>query len=100
MEPIGDAEAYGYSLKDDEEESDAMEDDLDDFKKDLEALEKQLIDSLMMTSLVMVMIMIQLMTAMSNSSPPQILHVCMRLYNIPRFLTSYLLTTYNTATQP
>jgi hypothetical protein len=44
MEPIGDAEAYGRSLKDDEEESDAMEDDLDDLEKDLEALEKQLID--------------------------------------------------------
>ena len=43
MEPIGDAEAYGRSLKDDEE-SGAMEDDLDDFEKDLEALEKQLID--------------------------------------------------------
>jgi hAT family C-terminal dimerisation region len=44
MEPIGDAEAYGRSLKDDEVESDAMEDDLDDLEKDLEALEKQLID--------------------------------------------------------
>jgi hypothetical protein len=44
MEPIGDAEAYGRSLKDDKEESDAMEDDLDDLEKDLEALEKQLID--------------------------------------------------------
>ena len=43
-EPIGDAEAYGHSLKDDEEVSDAMEDDLDDFEKDLEALEKKLID--------------------------------------------------------
>ena len=44
MEPIGDAEAYGHSLNDDEVESDAMEDDLDDLEKDLEALKQQLFD--------------------------------------------------------
>ena len=43
MQPLGDAEAYGHSLKDDEG-SDAVEDELDDLKKDLDTLEEQLTD--------------------------------------------------------
>ena len=50
MAPVGDAEAYGRSLREEEKDEDvdvdedAMEDDLDDLEKDLEALEKQLMD--------------------------------------------------------
>jgi len=43
MQPLGDAEAYGRSLKDDEG-SDAVEDDLDDLEKDLDTLEEELTD--------------------------------------------------------
>ena len=42
MQPLGDAEAYGHSLKDDEE-SDAVEDELDELEKELDA-EEQLIE--------------------------------------------------------
>ena len=47
MAPVGDAEAYGHSLREEEDEDgdgDAMEDDLDGVEKDLEALEQQLMD--------------------------------------------------------
>jgi hypothetical protein len=45
MEPVGDAEAYGHSLKDDDDEgADDMEDDMDELEKDLEALEEHLFD--------------------------------------------------------
>jgi hypothetical protein len=50
MAPVGDAEAYGHSLREEEKDEDvdvdedAMEDDLDDLEKDLEALEQQLMD--------------------------------------------------------
>jgi hypothetical protein len=39
MEPLGDAEAYGRSLKEDEG-PDALEDELDDLEKDLDMLEE------------------------------------------------------------
>jgi hypothetical protein len=47
MEPVGDAEAYGRSLKDDDdidEDSDAIMMEHDDVEKGLEELEQQLID--------------------------------------------------------
>lgn len=49
MASVGDAEAYGHSLREEKDEDedvdeDAMEDDLDDLEKDLEALEQQLMD--------------------------------------------------------
>jgi hypothetical protein len=43
MEPVGDAEAYGRSLKDKGKDTDDMEDDLEDLEEDLEA-EEQLDD--------------------------------------------------------
>lgn len=38
-EPLGDAEAYGRSLEDPHEDSDNLDDLVDDAEKDLEALE-------------------------------------------------------------
>lgn len=40
MQPLGDAEAYGHSLKDDKG-SDAVEDELDELEKELDAEEQQ-----------------------------------------------------------
>jgi hypothetical protein len=45
-EPLGDAEAYGRSLEDPDEDSDDLEDLLDDVEKDLEALECSLMEGL------------------------------------------------------
>lgn len=45
-EPLGDAEAYGRSLEDPKEDSDDLEDLLDDVEKDLEALECNLMEGL------------------------------------------------------
>src|SRR5882757_6433465 len=41
-DPVGDAEAYGHSLGDDEVDSDVIDEDLEVLEKDLEALEEQL----------------------------------------------------------
>ena len=43
LEPLGDAEAYGCSLKEDEG-PDAVEDELEDLEEDLDMLEEQLVD--------------------------------------------------------
>ena len=43
-EPLGDAEAYGRSLEGPGEDSDEVEDMLDDVEKDLEALENELME--------------------------------------------------------
>lgn len=43
LEPLGDAEAYGRSLKEDEG-PDTLEDELDDLEEELDMLEDQLID--------------------------------------------------------
>ena len=42
-EPVGDAEAYGHSLGEPEMDQDAIDEDLEDLQKDLEALEQQLL---------------------------------------------------------
>jgi hypothetical protein len=39
--PVGDAEAYGHSLGEPEVDLDAIDEDLEDMQKDLEALEQQ-----------------------------------------------------------
>jgi len=43
LEPLGDVEAYGHSLKEDEG-PDAVEDELEDLEEDLDMLEEQLVD--------------------------------------------------------
>jgi hypothetical protein len=43
-EPLGDAEAYGRSLGDPHEDSDDLEDMVDDAEKDFEALEHQMME--------------------------------------------------------
>jgi hypothetical protein len=44
--PLGDSEAYGRSLENPDEDSDALEDVLDETRKDLEALEEELMNEL------------------------------------------------------
>jgi hypothetical protein len=41
VEPVGDAEAYGRSLKDAENDSDAIEDEMDEMEKVLQAIEEE-----------------------------------------------------------
>ena len=43
--PVGDAEAYGRSLGEPEVDLDAIDEDLEDMQKDLEALEQQHLSS-------------------------------------------------------
>ena len=43
--PVGDADAYGHSLGESEMDLNAIDEDLEDLQKDLEALKQQVLDS-------------------------------------------------------